>query len=56
MNTTMKRIMRSVQLAVMTTPTTTVTEAAAEARRRHRAVGTRLAQLHPNRPVAPTVA
>jgi hypothetical protein len=54
MNTTMKRVMRSVQLAVMTTPTTTVTEAAAEARRRHQAVGAWLSRLNPALPPAPT--
>lgn len=33
--TTMRRIARSVQLAVMAAPSTSVEEAAAEARRRH---------------------
>jgi hypothetical protein len=56
MKTTMKRVMRSVQLAVMATPTTTVTEAAAEARRRHEAVGAWLAQLNPPAPVSTPVA
>ena len=39
--TPMRRVARSVQLAVMAAPSTTVDEAAAEARRRHATATTR---------------
>jgi hypothetical protein len=44
MNGASTRVARSVQLAVMAAPTTTVAEAVAEARRRHETVATWITQ------------
>jgi hypothetical protein len=45
MSGTMSRVARSVQLAVMATPTTTIVEAVAEARRRHGTAAARVRRL-----------